>query len=106
MSCSMTQRCDACEAQTRYHSTTEPLRSLCLVLELLLKVSKGAKIRNRYNQVSHLSQDTNGKVTNSQLDTTDESQEVSPFPVLLCPSSFAIILAGKKELVAILLSSS
>ena len=34
------------------------------------KVSKGAKIRNRYIQVQHLTQDTNGKVTNSQLDTT------------------------------------
>ena len=34
---------------------------------------------NRYNQVPHLTQDTNGKVTNSQLDTTNESQEVSPF---------------------------
>ena len=44
------------------------------------KVSKGAKIRNRYNQVPHLTQDTNGKVTNSQLDTTNESQEVSRFP--------------------------
>ena len=32
----------------------------------LLKVSNGAKIRNRYNQVPHLTQDTNGKVTNSQ----------------------------------------
>ena len=42
--------------------------------------SKGAKIRNRYNQVPHLIQDTNGKVTNSQLDTTNESQEVSSFP--------------------------
>ena len=30
------------------------------------KVSKGAKIRNRYNQVPHLTQDTNGKVTNTQ----------------------------------------
>ena len=40
----------------------------------------GARIRNRYNQVPHLTQDTNGKVTNSQLDTTNESQEVSPFP--------------------------
>ena len=30
------------------------------------KVSKGAKIRNQYNQVPHLTQDTNGKVTNSQ----------------------------------------
>ena len=44
------------------------------------KVSKGAKIRNRYNQVPHLTQDTNWKVINLQLDTTNESQEVSPFP--------------------------
>ena len=44
------------------------------------KVIKGAKIRNRYNQVPHLTQDTNGKVTNSQSDTTNESQEVSPLP--------------------------
>ena len=44
------------------------------------KVRKGAKIRNCYNQVPHLTQDTNGKATNSQLDTTNESQEVSPFP--------------------------
>ena len=34
---------------------------------LVFKVSKGAKIRNRYNEVPHLTQDTNGKVTNSQL---------------------------------------
>ena len=27
-----------------------------------------------------MTQDTNGKVTNSQLDTTNEIQEVSPFP--------------------------
>ena len=52
----------------------------CLLLYLISKVSKGAKIRNRYNQVPHLTQDTNGKVTNSQLDTTKESHEVSPFP--------------------------
>ena len=44
------------------------------------KVSKCAKIRIGYNQVPHLTQDTNGKVTNSQLDTINESQEVSPFP--------------------------
>ena len=42
--------------------------------EVRLKVSK-ATFRNRYNQVPHLTQDTNGKVTNSQLDTTNESQE-------------------------------
>ena len=43
------------------------------------KVSKGTKIKNRYNQVPNLTQDTNGKVTNSQLVTTNKSQEVSPF---------------------------
>ena len=46
---------------------------------LFLKVSKGAKTRNRYNQVPHLIQDTNGKVTNSQLDTTNEPRG-QPFP--------------------------
>ena len=40
----------------------------------------GTKIRTRYNQVPHLNQDTNGKVTRSQLDTTKKSQKVSPFP--------------------------
>ena len=54
------------------HTTVKPV--------LNDKVSKGAKIRSRYNQVPHPTQDTNGKVTNSQLDTTNESQEVSPFP--------------------------
>ena len=44
------------------------------------KVSKGAKIRIRYKQVPHLTQHTNEKVANSQLDTTNDSQEVSPFP--------------------------
>ena len=44
------------------------------------KVSKGAKIRNRYNQVPHLTQDTNRKVTNSQLNPINKSKEVSPFP--------------------------
>ena len=36
------------------------------VVQTPFKVSKVAKIRNRYNQVPHLTQDTNGKVTNSQ----------------------------------------
>ena len=59
------------------------IRDTCLFTSRdtpLYKVSKGTKIRNRYNQVPHLIQDTNGKVTNSQLDITNESQEVSPFP--------------------------
>ena len=55
------------------------------------KVSKGAKIRNRYNQVPHLTQDTNGKVTNSQLDTTNESQEVRPFNLSLIEKLIKII---------------
>ena len=49
-------------------------------MHFLSKVSKGAKIRNRNNQVPHLTQDTNGKVTNSQLDTANESKKVSSFP--------------------------
>ena len=59
-----------------------PENSSKMVVNYVLnnKVSKGAKIRSRYNQVPHPTQDTNGKVTNSQLDTTNESQEVSPFP--------------------------
>ena len=36
------------------------------IADSFFKVSKVAKIRNRYNQVPHLTQDTNGKVTNSQ----------------------------------------
>ena len=42
------------------------------------EVKKRAKIRNRYNQVPHLTQDTSGKVTKLQLDIPNESQEVSP----------------------------
>ena len=51
-----------------------------MAILIVMKVSKGAKIRNRYNQVPHRTKDTNGKVINSQLDTTNESQEISPFP--------------------------
>ena len=35
-------------------------------VNVTLQGNKVAKIRNRYNQVPHLTQDTNGKVTNSQ----------------------------------------
>ena len=38
------------------------------------------KIRNRYDQVPHLTQDTNGKVTNSQWDITSKNKDVSLFP--------------------------
>ena len=46
------------------------------------KVRKRAKIRNRDNQAPHLTQNTNGKMTTSKLDITNESQEVSPFPAV------------------------
>ena len=46
----------------------------------MLRSKKEANISNRYNQAPHLTQDTNEKVTTSQLDITSESQEVSPFP--------------------------
>ena len=52
----------------------------CGVYNKKFEVRKRAKIRNRYNQAPHLTKDTNGKVTTSQLDITNESQEASPFP--------------------------
>ena len=48
----------------------------------LRKVRKKAKITNRYNQAPHLTQHTNGKITTPQPDTTNESQEASPFRTL------------------------
>ena len=47
--------------------------------EVSIKVSKGAKIRNRYNQGPHLTQDTNGKVTNSVKHHKREPRG-QPFP--------------------------
>ena len=45
----------------------------------IARSKKEDKDRNRYNLVPHLTKDTNGKVTNSPLDISNESQEVSPF---------------------------
>ena len=61
-----------------------------------------AKVRNLYNQAPHLTHDTNGKVTTSQLDITNESQEVGPFQLgdntsLQCYSVLSDILV-KNEL--------
>ena len=46
--------------------TTNESQMSAFSQQVTTKVSNGAKIRNRYNQVPHLTQDTNGKVTNSQ----------------------------------------
>ena len=50
------------------------------MFEMLLHVHKVMKRAKIFNQVPHLTQDINGKVRNSLLDITNESQEVSPFP--------------------------
>ena len=42
---------------------TEAYYIVAKLSEVKCKVSKVAKIRNRYNQVPHLTQDTNGKVS-------------------------------------------
>ena len=61
-------------------SYLSPLSPTPLFIFFLLvtqyKSKKEAKIRYVYNQVPHLTQDTNGKVTNSQLDITNDGQEV------------------------------
>ena len=44
------------------------------------KVRKTAKIRKRYNQVAHLTQDTTWESNKNTINITNKSQEVSPFP--------------------------
>ena len=44
-----------------------------------IKVSKGANIRNRYNQVPHLTQDTNGWGLNNILQCIENLTEFVPF---------------------------
>ena len=58
------------------------------------KVSKGAKIRNRYNQVPNLTQDTNGKVTSSQQtpQTRAKRSALSHKPINICSQNSSLIL--------------
>ena len=44
------------------------------------KVSKMAKIRKRYDQVTHLTQDTSWESDKNTINITNKSQEASPFP--------------------------
>ena len=65
-----------------YHVYAFSVMSKCHLTEID-KVRKKAKIRNRYNQVLHLTQETtweSGK--NTRKHHTQESQEVSPFPAV------------------------
>ena len=52
-----------------------PTKRMLGLYGLNAQSKKRAKIRNRYNQAPHLTQDTNGKVSTSQSDITNE-----PFP--------------------------
>ena len=45
-----------------------------------LKVREVAKIRNRYDQVPHLTQDTTWESDKTQLNITKKGQKASPFP--------------------------
>ena len=45
----------------------------------IVKVRKTAKIKNRYNQVPHLTQDTTWESNKTTINITNKSQEVSPF---------------------------
>ena len=51
------------------------------------KVSKVAKIRNRYNQVPHPTQDTNGKATNRQKTPQTRAKRPAPPPPSRRPRS-------------------
>ena len=57
---------DPLSSQPEYAITNHEYTLLRLGSGLFIEVRKGAKIRSRYNQVPHPTQDTNGKVTNSQ----------------------------------------
>ena len=50
-------KCPACAVFAK--SRARQVHDMSLIQ--VVKVSKGAKIRNQYNQVPHLTQDTNGK---------------------------------------------
>ena len=53
-----------------FNTTTRDLDNIIninnIYFDNMVKVSKGPKIRNRYNQAPHLTQDTKGKLTNLQ----------------------------------------
>ena len=57
-----------------------PCKTLGFKKNMVYKIPPGGGGGKPYPASGLLTEDTNGKVTNSQLDTTNESQEVSPFP--------------------------
>ena len=59
-------KADKMSPQKDYYLLLFKVNVLSNAYRVLTQSNKVAKIRNRYNQVPHLTQDTNGKVTNSQ----------------------------------------
>ena len=58
--------------------TPKVSRNMVYIREI--RVRKAAKIRNRYFQVPHLSQDTKWESNKIKINITKKSREVSPFP--------------------------
>ena len=56
------------------------LLSVTFIPYSLMKVRKTARIRNRYNQVPYLTQDTKWESKKITINITNESQEVSRLP--------------------------
>ena len=61
-----------------------------LRLYTYIKVRKTARIRNGYNQVPHLSQDTKWESNKITINNINKSQEVSPFPSTSCDHKAAM----------------
>ena len=64
LNCPRVTRCHQLDSLSKKVSAFRICKTILYGIQI--QVSKGAKISNRYNQVPHLIQDTNGKVTNSQ----------------------------------------
>ena len=62
------------------YSLTSTTRLFNPNTKLIVKVRKTAKIKKRYNQVPHLTQDTTWENNKNTINITNKSREVSPFP--------------------------
>ena len=82
---SQRSNCWKSHATAHMHSsiyTSTSTKRSCWRTQQREKVNNRVKIRIRYSQAPHLTQDTDRKVTTSQPDITNESQEGNPFPAV------------------------
>ena len=69
-----------CKSSTLQNCIAKVIRSsVNNCFQYILKVRKMAKIRKRYNQVPHLTQDTTWKSNKNTINITNKRQEVIPF---------------------------